>query len=86
MSDDFTPVDYAAAAAARDADPLPDYVIEGVPLGHCRTCDSRFEYGGDTGVQNLDPCPQCGSLDWRKWGYRIDGEDKPMEVLNADAR
>ena len=81
MGDEYTAEEYAAAAAARDADPLPQYMVEGTPLGHCRACEARFEYRGNTDIGNLDPCPACGSLDWRKWGYRIAGDDKPLEVL-----
>lgn len=85
MSDQYGEADYGAAAAAKDADEVPDYVLHGTPIGHCHACDTRFLYRGNTGIDNLDPCPQCGSLDWRKWGYRVDGEAKPMEVLKADA-
>jgi Zn finger protein HypA/HybF involved in hydrogenase expression len=70
--------DYQAAAAAKDADTLPEEVIKGTKLGHCPNCDQRFEYPQN----NLDPCPNCGSEKWVSWGVRLNGEDIPNEEIN----
>lgn len=74
--------DAAAAAAARDATPLPDEIIEGRPLGECPDCGARFDYMYPSGVGNLEPCPECGSHDWQRWGVRMpDGEEIPSDEV-----
>lgn len=71
-----TDAEVQAAAAARNADDIPDHVLEGTPLGCCHNCLNRFEYGDPNGQRNTDPCPECGSQNWKKWGYRMpDGEE-----------
>lgn len=70
-----------AAAAARNAESVPKVVLNGTPLGECDDCGKRFRYRGDTDIQNLDPCPGCGSQNWTKWGYRYDGDDIPADEV-----
>lgn len=65
--------DYQAAAAAKNAADVPDFVLEGTPVGKCNDCHDYFEYGTGTGRGNLTPCPHCGSDDWEKIGYQHDG-------------
>ncbi|MFB6071126.1 MAG: hypothetical protein ABEJ76_08895 [Halanaeroarchaeum sp.] len=71
--------DAQAAAAARRAErmfgDMPNAVKAGQPIGECPDCGSRFDYRGDTDRQNLDPCPECASQNWHKWGYRFHGEE-----------
>lgn len=75
------PCQSAAAAAARVPD-LPDYKIEGDLLGECRDCGNQFRYATPkTGIHNLDPCPDCGSDNWYKYGHAMpDGTVIPAEV------
>lgn len=70
-----------AAAAARRAkkqnEVIPNTVRGGQPIGECPDCGTRFDYGSHAGdaPSNMDPCPNCGSRDWYKWGYRHHGEE-----------
>lgn len=66
-----------AAEAVRSGAAVPEAVIEATLLGECDVCEARFVYGDpDSGRGNLDPCPECGSQSWSKWGYRYpDGEE-----------
>lgn len=82
----YSDADYQAAAAARNADEVPSVVLKSVSLGHCQDCDTMFEYGKPNGgIQNLSPCPECGSENWMKWGYRTpDGENVPIDEVNTD--
>lgn len=61
-----------AAAAVRRAPSLSHEENLGHRLGFCPECDEKFLYGepGDD-VQNLDPCPNCDSRGWEKWGVRM---------------
>ncbi|MFW5905384.1 MAG: hypothetical protein ACOCUO_00890 [archaeon] len=80
MIDDL---EVGAAAAARNATPVPDIVLKGQRLGICDDCGSKFEYGiQSTGIGAFDPCPDCGSFEWSKWGYRFEGEDVPNEDID----
>lgn len=75
MSD---PANEAAAATRRakrrNAD-IPNVARAGQPIGECPLCGHRFDYNRGTDIHNLDRCPQCGSDDWHKWGYRYNGEE-----------
>lgn len=79
MTDDHSHEDYQAAAAAKGVESAPDVVFEGTPLGECYDCGAEFDYGAGTDHENFDPCPDCGSQNWGKWGYRHDGEEIPRE-------
>jgi len=72
------PANEAAAAARRAERRLrntPNAVLGGQPIGEC-PCGGRFDYGTPSAdVENLDPCPGCGSREWYKWGYRYNGEE-----------
>jgi hypothetical protein len=68
VTDDWTVADYEAAAAARDADRVNTAIVISDPVGECPDCDARFVYG-TADQRQLDPCPECGSHDWTKWGY-----------------
>jgi hypothetical protein len=79
MIDSFDPAE-AAANAARAAErrlrQVPDIVLGGQSIGECPDCGARFDYGTPaTDIRNLDLCPDCGSIEWYKWGYRYDGEE-----------
>lgn len=82
---DYSDAEYQAAAAVRNADDVPSVVLESVPLGFCRHCGTMFEYGKPNGgIQNLSPCPECGSDEWVKWGYRTEGgTNVPIDEVGA---
>lgn len=77
-----------AAAAARRAEKrfqdMPPAKLYGTPIGECNDCGERFDYRGETDRQNLDPCPNCGSQNWEKWGYDYDGRKLEKQSLQAD--
>ena len=80
---DLTEADWGAIAAAQDADPVPEIVLTGTVLGECRDCGARFPYQHPHETSNLDPCPECRSWDWFKWGYRTqNGDEVPVEEVN----
>ena len=84
MSREASPAAIDAAAAARDADDVPEYVLEGTPIGRCQECGHQFSYGAGTGHRNLDPCPSCDSQRWGKWGYDLPNRGRvPLEDLDG---
>lgn len=79
--------DLDAAAAARGAEPVPEALLVATPIGECE-CGARFWYRDpEAEVGQLDPCPECGAFDWRKWGYELpDGREIPAdEIEEVDA-
>lgn len=67
---------HAARRAEEKYEDMPSVVMHGQLIGKCPDCEEKFNYGSPSdGVDNLDPCPECGSMHWRKWGYRYKGEE-----------
>lgn len=69
-----------------DAAPdVPDRLQNGTCIGECHHCGARFEYGRiDLAHDVDDDCPNCGSIDWGKWGHRTtDGVHVPRSGIDA---
>lgn len=82
MKTDYPAAD--AAAAARNADDVPRVVLVGTRVGECNDCGENFAYGDpEHDVQNLSPCPSCGSRNWYKWGYEVGDNREPIEDIPA---
>lgn len=74
----------AVRRANRQTEKIPNVVLGGQPIGKCSACGSRFDYGRGTDTIGLDPCPECGSRDWHKWGYRYAGDEIPSSQIGDD--
>ena len=61
-----------------------DVVSRATKIGGCAECGSQFEFGtDDNDVTPFDPCPECGSLGWSHWGYRLpEGLEVPIRDVN----